>query len=307
MKLADFPPYLALNVLLKGEPGTGKTPAALSFPYPLLFFDCDFRANSLLNFFKYDKERLKEIEVIQPNHFDDVKLKLERIYEQLSGCPYRTIALDTLTTYSDISIRGAMREKGGSGGRKIGTVLIPGLQDYGDESGILNEVMTLLRLIYKKGNVNTILVAHVITTEEKGLVIREKTDPQEEKPKIPPPNVITYSRSLLTAGRKIGAKLPSYFDEVYHMAVRAGFNNPEFTCYTRHTGFDFARTGLDCPPEIDFTNWERIPDRYFYSILSKYLPDSEGREKYERSLEEEDKIERQEVIQVVEGETEHRF
>lgn len=282
MHLSDFKPYSSFNVLLKGDPGTGKTPAALSFPYPTLFFDCDYRAQSLLPYFKYDKERQKNIEVVQPNHFDDVKTRLERIYSSLSDFPFKTIVLDTLTTYSDLSLRGAKMEKGGSGGRTIGTVLVPGIQDYGDEAAILNEVMTLLRLIYKKGRVNTILCAHVVTVDEKDI----NAGKNEQK--------VTYSRSLLTAGKKIGSKLPSYFDEVYHTTVEPGMGGqPKFICKMRHTGFDFARTGLECPNEIDFTNWERVPDRYFYSLIKGYMPIEE---KYEENLKQEDTIERQEKI-----------
>lgn len=286
MKLIDVQPYQAFNVLLKGDPGTGKTPAALSYPYPLLFFDVDYRAESVIPYFQKDKERLKNIEVIQPKHFEEVKSKLDSVYRSFKQ-EYKSIVLDTLTTFSDTSIRSTVHDKGGSGGRKVGSVLIPGIQDYGDEAGILTEVMTLMRLIYQTHKINTILIAHVITVEDK----------------VMGKNEVTYSRSLLTAGKKIGAKLPSYFDEVYHFNVRPDFNSkPEFVAKLRHTGFDFARTGLDAPDEIIFTNWERDPKRYFYQLMEPYL--NLSKEEYENRLKEEDKVERQETITVDETKAE---
>lgn len=277
MKLSEMQSFRAFNVLFKGEPGTGKTPAALSYPYPILYFDADFRASAVLPYFKHDKERIKNIEVVQPHHFDDVVVKLRGIQESFSKPEFKTIILDTLTTYADISIRSTVKDKGGSGGRKVGSVMIAGIQDYGDEAGVLSETITLMRLIFQTHKVNTILIAHVITSEEKDLNAKE--------------NKITYSRALLTGGKKIGAKVPAYYDEVYHTTVRPNFSGkPEFIALTRHTGFDFARTGLDCPNEIDFTNFERDPKKYFYNLIQGYIPSEEA---YETNLKEEDKTERQ--------------
>lgn len=282
MKLSEVKPYLAFNGLFKGDAGTGKTPAALSFPTKILFLDTDYRANSLTTFFKYDRDRLKNIEVIQPTHFNDVVVPLEKIWEA-RRCEFSTIVLDTLTTFSDLSIGGAISEKGGSAGRKIGTVLVPGLQDFGDEAAIINRCCTLLRLIYQKMRINTILIAHVVTAEERDITKKE----------------VVYTRSLITAGKKIGSKLPAYFDEVYHFEVRAKFGTegkPRFFAKTRHTGFDFARTGLDLPDEIEFTNYERLPGQFFYKKIEPALLASQ--EDYENALKLEDKTERQESITV---------
>lgn len=275
MKLSEFDPSTSFNVLIKGDPGTGKTPIACSFPTPTLLFDCDFRAKALQLYFQNDPQRLKEIEVIQPTGFEMVKKELERQYNSRRPV-YKTIILDPLTTYADISIRDAINIKG-STGRTVGSIKIAGMQEYGDESAILTETITLMRLIYQNHNINTILVAHVITSEDKEMKSGKTI----------------HSRSLLTGGKKVGSKIPSYFDEVWHTYVRPGFDGrPEFVCQTRHTGFDFARTGLDLPDELIFTNYERDPKKYFYQLIKGAIP---NRDDYLKSIDSEDKIQRQEV------------
>ncbi len=272
MQLDSFKPGVALNVLLKGDPGTGKTPIACSFPTPLLLFDCDFRARSLNLFFKNDPERIKQIEVVQPKSFEEVRSRLELIASERKP-RYKTIVVDPLTTFADMTMRNVLEIKGA--GRKIGNVKVAGIQDYGDESAILNEVIYHLRNIYQTHSINTILVAHVVTSEEKDL--------KEQK--------TVYSRSLLTGGKKIGSKLPSYFDEVWHTYVRSDLKGrPEFVLQTRHTGFDFARTGLDLPDELVFSNYEHAPEKFFYEAIKKYLPNSE---EYLTRVSAEDKIIRQ--------------
>ena len=279
MNLSQYKPGVALNVLIKGDPGTGKTPIACSFPYPLLHFDCDYRARSLNLFFKNDPERIKNIDIVQPRTYADVRDNLERL-ANASRISEKTIVVDPLTTLADLTMRGILAIKGSSGGRSIGNVKIAGIQDYGDEAAILGDIVFFLRQIYQKHNVNTILVAHVVTSEEKDL--------KEQK--------TVFSRALLTGGKKIGSKLPSYFDEVWHTFVRPDLRGrPEFVLQTRHTGFDFARTALDMPDEVVFSNYEHDPKKFFYASIAKYLP---GQEEYNSRLATEDNVIRQTEIVV---------
>lgn len=46
MRLSDIPLSENIKILLCGPPGSGKTCAAVSFPYPMLVLDFDQKINS---------------------------------------------------------------------------------------------------------------------------------------------------------------------------------------------------------------------------------------------------------------------
>jgi hypothetical protein len=63
--------------------------------------------------------------------------------------------------------------------------------------------------------------------------------------------------------------VPGYYDEIYHTNIKMGAQasaGNRYTVVTRHTVDDFAKTAMNLPFEIDYT------DKVFYDELKKYIP-----------------------------------
>ncbi len=104
----------------------------------------------------------------------------------------------------------------------------------------LGELISITKDINRFHKVNIILIAHVIQAEYRE--VGGKT---------------TVSRSIVTAAKKVAAKIPGYCDEVYHFDIEPGFEvgqGGNYRILTTHTGTDFARTTLPLPAEIKFGN-----------------------------------------------------
>jgi len=221
--------------LFKGDPGTGKSIAAASYPKPY-FFDMDGRMKSVVN---YWRPRAKEFEYDRFNSFYQVNHRLEEFY---SYCPFETLVYDGITSGAD-QILADMLSTRDKGAKKVlrGGIEMYQIEDYGGESRGLQIVIDNLKAISFKHGINCIVTAHVLTTESTDLKSK----------------VTTTSRTLLTAGKKVAAKLPKDFDEAYHFDVQANMEvggDPKYTVVTRNTGWDWAKTALPIDTRIDFTN-----------------------------------------------------
>lgn len=241
MKLSEFQPLNdSVFALFKGEPGTGKTIAAGSFPDPY-FISTDQKVGSLK---MYYPDRIEEIKFDFFNSYWDVYQRLEELQ---SNCPFKTVINDSLTRTARLAMQHSMqfrpddRPKGKELGRSKGQLMLPEIEDYGAESQALWQVLYKLHDINQKWKCNVILIAHVVPTEgPKGT-----------------------SRSILTGGKKIAAEIPGEFDEIYHFTVRRGLTSEmpnQYLALTHHEGEDFARTALPLDGAIDFTNGD------FYKI-----------------------------------------
>lgn len=235
MKITDIKPTEKMFATFKGEPGTGKTIAASSWPEPYIF-DVDGRMKPLVTFWK-NKDQINKIEYDTFRSFFRIKDKLKEFRVR---CPYKTLVLDSLTSLADAVIRQMIMEKGDSG-KKVGGQRVASIEDYGGEASGLLEILDTFIEIHLSQGVNVIWTAHVLQTEMKD---------------VSNPGATSYSRSLLTGGKKIAAKLPAYFDEVWHFQVEPSINvadPPSYTVITRHAGSDYAKTSLPLPAKIDFT------------------------------------------------------
>lgn len=246
MRLSDVTPGKRIFGMLKGEPGTGKTLAAASFAKlgRTYIFDCEGRIAPIVTYYsKIAPEVIQNIEFDTYTSYFALKSKLEAFKV---SCPYKTIIIDSLTSLADLILRQIFGAKGDKG-KKVGGIKVTDLEDFGGESSGLMEVLDLSRVI----KAHMLWTAHVlVVTEKVGMATH-------------------VSRSLLTGGKKIGAKLPAYFDEVYHFNVEADMDvakGPTYTALTRHVGEDWSKTALDLPPRIDFTN------KLFVEELIKYAP-----------------------------------
>jgi len=253
MKLSEIKKMKNLMILMKGESGTGKTIAAASFPEPIKMLSCDGRIEPLLHF---PKVRERDIDVDIYNKYSDIIQALESLTRGNSFC---TIVVDGLMAYSRLVISHIIEQRGGQTEVKIkgekepltvGGIPIMAINEYKGESSALFNLVMALRVLKEHG-ANIILTAHVVVSEQQ--VLGGST---------------RVTRQLLTGGVKIGAEIPTYFDEVYHFYGNSpGLNEtPRYYAITQGTGDDYARTSFyGLQKEIDFT------DGLFYDELLKAI------------------------------------
>jgi len=235
----------ALYVMMKGEWGTRKSTSALSFPTPQYWFSWDQKMRALLIPMKNWGINPTDVEYHDYVNWDDPRKKLENLQ---ANCKYKTIVIDTITSAADSALRQVKsiklgQTKKGSNEQKgmyIGNISVNEIDDYKAEESALNELVALTKDIHSHFGVHVVLIAHVIRADYRSL---------DGKTHI--------SRSLVTAGKKIAAKIPAYSDEIYHFNIEESVNadkGGQYAILTTHTGDDYARTGLPLPPKIIFND-----------------------------------------------------
>jgi hypothetical protein len=244
----------ALYVLMKGEPGLRKSTQALSFPTPQYWFSWDRKMSSLILPMKKWGIDPAQISYDDYDDWNKPKKKLEQLQ---TDCPYKTIVCDSITSMADMTLRqttkmkyGMTRKSGADAGKLIAGIAVNEIEDYNAESAAINELIALTKDIHSFHKVNVILIAHVVQAE-----YRSTTN-----------NTTHISRQLVTAGKKVAAKIPAYCGEVYHFNIKKGFvegAGGDYSLLTEHTGDDFARTALGLDREIVFG------DKPFYETWVK--------------------------------------
>lgn len=246
-KLGNYTPKLeGSNIIGKGDSGSGKSVAAYSFPN-VFVFDLDNRVQSVVSYYT----RINRLDVIKSVEYETIVgqgsiLKMMQMLGSfVNRCPYQTIVIDTLTSLADATLNHAIRMRGGEGGKKIAGIDTNTIEDYGVENSV---VMDIIQVFQSLKNVTCILNAHVLTVEEKQLN-----------------GATSISRSLLTGGKKVAAKIPGYFGETWHFDTKSNMKGTRYLVRTQHAGADFAKTSLILPSEIDWTN------KVFYEELQSAL------------------------------------
>lgn len=236
-----------LFVMLKGEPGTRKSTCALSFPGKQYWVSTDQKMEALelpaKNWGFWGKNHIDFDDYFD---WDKAKAKLETF--QLN-CPYKTIVVDSITSIGDNMNRQTIKQKKGQGqGKVIGSIYVPGLEEYNAEASAFQDLMAILKDIHKFHKVNIILIAHVVG---------QRKDDDKNK-------LTHHSRVIITGGDKISGKIASYMTEVYHFNVKPGFaetDDGEYEIFTSHSGNDYARTSLPLQRRIAF-NSEPLYERW---------------------------------------------
>lgn len=234
-------------VMMKGEAGTRKSTAALSFPGPQYWFSWDRKMSGILIPFRkwgLPKEHLTY------DDYDDWTAPKKKLESLQVSCPYETLVFDSLTSMADMTLRqtvslkyGKTRKSGSDAGKTVGGIAINEIEDYNAESAAIQEMISLAKDIqayhYRNGNkkIKIILIAHVISAEYKTVGGATHT-----------------SRTIVTAGKKVAAKIPGYCTEVWHFNIEPSFTAGQgnYSLLTNHTGDDYARTSIDLPNKIVF-------------------------------------------------------
>lgn len=237
--------------LFKGEPGTRKSTQALSYPMPQYWFSWDRKMSGILVPARKWGIDTRTLEFDDYDDWDKAKAKLEKFQ---TNCPYKTLVFDSITTMADASLR--QTRKSGGGSKKIGTVTVDSWDEFNAEAAAISEMIALAKDIHRYFKVNIILIAHVIQTEQKS---------QKGETSI--------SRVLVTAAKKIAAKIPAVCGEIYHFDRMPGSTltavaTDSYKLFTVHTGDDYARTAINLPREIVF-NDDPIYPKYILPAIEK--------------------------------------
>lgn len=229
--------------LFKGEPGVRKSTQALSYPRKQFWFSWDRKMSGILVPARKWGIDLREIEYEDYDDWSKPRAKLEQLQV---NCPYKTLIFDSITSMADMTLRqtlkmksGKTRSSGAKAGMQIAGIPINEIEDYNAESSALNELIAITKDICSFHRVNIILIAHVMEATYKSGTSNETH----------------ISRTIVTAGKRVAAKIPAYCTEVYHYNIKKGIVEGQggaYTLLTEHTGDDFARTALGLPREIEF-------------------------------------------------------
>ena len=216
-----------IRAMIKGENGTGKSILASSFPDPHFFF-FEKRWKSLISYWmKVNPSIINKIS------FDDLtgmsKYKvIETIKYRVDRPDKKTLVLDSITSAGDEIL--STIKSGKAEGKVISGIRVNDGEDFSAEDAFFKELKELMFSF--SGNV--IWIAHVLIIEQQNMM----------------KGTTTISRPIVSGAKKIAAKLPGYFDEVWHTQVENG----RYKLLTTHRGTDMAKTSLPLDSELDFTD-----------------------------------------------------
>jgi len=257
-----------LYCLFKGEPGTRKSTSALSFPKPQYWFSFDRKMDGLaipmINWGINPRD-------ISYDDYIDWNPALEKLKKFQVNCPFKTIVIDSITSCADAINRQTLRIKSGSknqsgdqAGKTIAGIPVNSIEDFNAEESALKELIAITKDIQSYAKVNVVLIAHVIQKDQKNAS-----------------GQITHvSRTIVTAGKGIAAKIPAYCPEVYHFNIKGGkiSGDGKYSLLTSHTGEDFARTSINLDDEIVFDD-DPLYDKWIRPAINvmqqKMLPSTQ--------------------------------
>ena len=265
-ELIDITPEQRFIGLFIGESGTGKTCAECSFPKPLHVMDFDGRIRGAMG------HKWLPMEGITYNYYPpreqnlagNVDKYLEGLLTASSvGQPIpKTLILDSVTSECFAMIIQALsltHNKDNRGtdqraGKFLGTIPMPGPEDYGFEATFTYGMFSFFRSIPIQ---NIIVSAHVIPTYG-------KEDPDNPYSN----NVVTGEK--LSVRDKIGANIGIYFDHIFRFRKTFSANAEKFTVQFRS---DIARTAYSGLPngELDITG-----KNFYNEILGQYVKETQN-------------------------------
>ena len=201
-KLSEIKTEGALKILIFGNAGTGKTCFAASMPGPILYLDFDGKVDSAAMFYAGNKALLDGVDVreLAQGVCKHPMQELESIFnKELEGkeFPYKTIVLDSLTTFSSLALKYIVDTNPGVKRVESRQGKQPCMQDFGILkryfAGLIPQLLGL--------PCNVIMLGHISTVKDDltGQIVR----------------------GPLMDG-SFAQQLPIYFKEVWHSYVEKG-------------------------------------------------------------------------------------
>lgn len=245
-----------LFALFKGDSGSGKSVAALSFPSPYVF-DFDFKMPSISMKHFPDKE-------VHWDTFSNIFEIDKQIAILLGSCPYETLIIDSITGLVNICMKSVGEVKGETvpnllSKTKGGAIEMMGIDYYSAEDRFCSYFIDKVKELWdKNGNPkNVIITAHVTTVESTEGIGKNK--------------IITQTRSIVSKGKKFAAYLPTGFDNIYVFghempALDDLDQSVKRVCITESFGMDSAKCSYRFPQRLNFTNGS------LYDLLKQYDP-----------------------------------
>ncbi len=242
MKLDELPTKNLVKLLAYGPPGTGKTCGAAGFPGPILYFDFDGKVSSAARYYAKDTELLHNIEVKSlgmgltqsplvafSNEVNALrKMQSEGIY------PYKTLVVDSITTFSAATLQHIIATNPGIKGRVTAQGIMPDKPHYGV---LLREFEKLIPGLLTL-DMNVVMLGHIAEyrDDSTGSMVRE-----------------------VMCDGSFSSKIPIYFDEVYY--THKGPKG-EFLAQTQNANGYTCRSQIPGLPAV-------IP--FSYAEIAKYL------------------------------------
>jgi hypothetical protein len=240
--------------LFKGDSGSGKSCAALSFPNAYVFDHDRKMPNIALK--HADILGLDDTHKIDWDVFDDVFQLQDKLDRLWNDCPYETIISDSITHLVINVFNSVGKQRNESPVQFIRNMKPPSARDqdpnkmsidyYNAETNFIERYwINMLKTWWARpGNPkNVIVTAHVMTVE---------SSPDLKSKEI------TRTRGIVTAGKKVGAYIPTEFDDIYHFGYSSGMaigSSNERLVFFDALGEDSAKCSVQLPTnKMNFTN-----------------------------------------------------
>lgn len=237
-----------LNMIWKGDPNSGKTFGIASMPKPIMIHDFDGKLGAIIDaepdsnvrkdihYRFYQRGELNEFDKDLDKMVND-NLYATRVFDSLTS-----LAISIIHYFNDMAGAAFQSGEREGAGRMLGGIRLPGLEEFGAEATVLQNLTDTLRSL----KCHRIIIAHVVAAD---------------RPE--------WNRQIITAGKKIGASLPAYFGEIWHFDRQVSGNQAtgakKYVINTDNAGGDYARTSIGLPKEIDWTN-----RRDLFEIVKKH-------------------------------------
>lgn len=247
-------PLDKLQILLYGEPKTGKTVLAHSFPRPRTL-DCDNGLRSVIAAVRRGiipmPKDWKYRTIIEEDYEAHGILKSARAIDEVTDTldewikesdQWDTLIVDSLTSFNvfcinrALEINAALGQSQSKALSKKHRVTIMRKQDWGGAMSLFTDFITWVRSLDK----NLILIAHVHeTTDEEGRVRK--------------------TRPLLIG--QLRQRLLKEFDEVWYSNKSGTADNTRFYTQTQGDGLIVAGSRLDFTGKDEFLTYDKILNR----------------------------------------------
>jgi hypothetical protein len=254
----DVDPLNPFMAFLIGPNGTGKSIALASWldVGSVYFFDFDGRMASVSNWYK--KRGLKRGQLTSDRYGpDNVYDAITKLKEFTVSCPHAAIAVDSFTAATISAVTFQLYRRMGKSGASTpaktkGDLIVPDWEEWNGEAMYVTMILDLLKQIAEHGTA-VFMTGHPVQRMQ----IKQVGGKQD----------ISYQTKLAAFGHKSDSLVPIYFNEIYYFKVEYDLvdNSIHRVCYTQPSGDVAAKTALDLPTKLDWTN------KNFYQLFKDSL------------------------------------
>jgi hypothetical protein len=276
----DVDPLDKFMGLFVGPNGSGKSIAIASWMEKgsIEFFDYDGRMASVANWYKQRGLKRGQLHYTTygPSNIYDAYAKLS---QYVDSCPHAAIVIDSFTAVTVAAVTFSIRRRTGKSDIKAlpktskGDMIIPDWDEWNGEAMYVTMLLDLCKQIAANGTA-VFWTAHPVQRT----VISSGQGTSVGSVKV--------QTKYAAFGMKSDSLIPIYFNEIYYFTTDWDYDSgtAKRVCYTQPNSEVAAKTALNIPPIIEWTN------KNFYSIFSaevaKGQAEIEARNKVEENTNE---------------------